>query len=157
MSVQKRQPYRDPALKEHFDDTPSNFFVADAKGVVVYSNNAVVQRTGYDVAQVVGSTPGSLWGRLMPSDFYDFMYKILIQKSKPFINEFANHKKDGSQYRETLSIVPVVSKKEKIPKYYIGIVPDVAASASPTMLKLINRNNNKFLETLNILIGGKPL
>ncbi|MFA9262298.1 MAG: sigma-70 family RNA polymerase sigma factor [Undibacterium sp.] len=82
-----------------------NILVTDDQGVAIFANVGIARRTGYSVAQIIGSKPGKLWGGRMPRRYYETMWQTIRQR--PFSGVVTNQHRDGQIYQEPLAIAPV--------------------------------------------------
>lgn len=98
-----------------------NILVSDAQGVALYANDGIVARTGYSVAQIIGSKPGKLWGGRMPRLYYDAMWQSIRDRNQPFSGVVTNQNKDGKAYHELLAVAPLQCASRA--KYYIALRP----------------------------------
>ena len=90
-----------------FDEIPGTFLVTDKNGLLRYANNAVAQKTGFDVAQAIGQKAGQLWGKHMSRAFYGQLWETVREKEKPFIAEGINKTRLGVEMKEKWYIAPI--------------------------------------------------
>ncbi|TXH00170.1 MAG: PAS domain S-box protein, partial [Candidatus Moraniibacteriota bacterium] len=90
-----------------FDQLPGGLLVTDLTSRILYANQAVSQRTGYALPEIIGKKPGELWGGRMPRSFYDFLWQTIGREGKPFVGRFENKPKKGERRLETLQIAPI--------------------------------------------------
>ncbi|MFZ1626277.1 MAG: sigma-70 family RNA polymerase sigma factor [Candidatus Moraniibacteriota bacterium] len=98
-----------------------NILVTDALGVAMYANSGIAQRTGFSVAEIIDSKPGSLWGGNMPRAYYDKMWHHIRNKRQSFHGTVTNQTKDGNQYRELLAVAPLQGSAG--PVQYLALRP----------------------------------
>lgn len=84
-----------------------NILVTDDQGVALYGNDGIAHRTGYSVAQIIGSKPGKLWGGRMPRSYYHAMWQVIRDRQQPFSGIVTNQHRDGRMYQELLAVAPV--------------------------------------------------
>lgn len=87
-----------------------NILLTDATGVAIFANEGIARRTGFSVAEIIGSKPGSLWGGHMPRPFYDRMWQSLRTDRIPFVGTVTNQTKDGRHYEELLAVAPLMGR-----------------------------------------------
>src|SRR3989344_1036121 len=93
-----------------FDQMADHIIITDTNANIVYANKAAEKHTGFRQNEILGKTPGDLWGGKMPKDFYERMwYRIKVEK-EPFAGEVKNTRKDGSIYWQEVRITPVLDK-----------------------------------------------
>lgn len=109
-------------LKKIFDALPESILITDEKGLVVYTNPAMSDRTGYAVAEIVGKRSGTLWGGHMDTEFYQHFWKKITDRQEPFIGQVANQYKHKQTERETISVAPIIDTEQKI-HYFIELIP----------------------------------
>lgn len=112
----------DPSLKQLFDIIPESVLITDEKGLVVYTNPAMSDRTGFAVAEIVGKRSGTLWGGHMDKEFYKHFWKKITERQEPFIGQVSNQYKDNQLRRETISVAPILDEAKKV-HYFIELIP----------------------------------
>lgn len=103
------------ALDQSFD----HMVITDVDGKILYANTAAEKLTGYSRIEMQGKTP-ALWGRQMPSEFYDTFWDIIRRQKKPFEGVVKNKRKDGTLYQAEVRVTPVLDDKKRI-LYFIGV------------------------------------
>ncbi len=111
-----------PPLKKLFDTIPESVLITDEKGMVVYTNLAMSDRTGYTVAEMVGKKTGTLWGGHMTTDYYKHFWGKISDRQEPFIGQVANQYKHKPLQRETISVAPIIDTKKQT-HYFIELIP----------------------------------
>ena len=101
-----------------------HMIITDPDGMILYANRAVQENTGFSLEEVIGKSPGILWGGNMPKEFYKSMWHTLKDNKRLFIGEVKNKKKNGEEYWQQLIIIPVLDPVGKI-RFFIGIEPDI--------------------------------
>lgn len=132
------------SLTEAFDYIGDHVVVADANGVIVYANKAVENVTGFSHEEIIGRTPGELWGGLMNKEFYDDMWRTIKIEKQPFRGEAQNRTKDGMLYWQQLRIFPVFGDTGEV-RFFIGIEPDV------TIRKTLEEHQKQYIEEMERL------
>ena len=111
-------------LKLGFEDISDHIIITDKDSVILYANKAVELRTGFKRDEVIGKTPGELWGNQMGKDFYKKMWQTIGIEKKPFVGTVKNKRQDGTVYWAELRIYPILDNVKNI-KFFIGIEPDI--------------------------------
>jgi PAS domain S-box-containing protein len=126
-----------------FDLISDQVVIADADANILYANKATEDNTGYKVEEIIGKTPGDLWGGEMSKKFYDEMWNTIKVLKKPWIGQVENKRKDGGRYWSELRISPVVDEMGNL-KVFIAIEPNVTAHKEKEL-----RDKIETLEKLN--------
>jgi len=111
-------------MKNAFDLLSDHVVITDGKGRILYANPAAVEKTGFSPAEMLGHTPGELWGGSMPAEFYKKMWQTITVEKKPFVGEVENITKAGKHYWQELHITPVLDETGEA-KFFIAIEPDI--------------------------------
>lgn len=109
-----------------FDQLPGGLLVTDLTSRILYANQAVSQRTGYALPEIIGKKPGELWGGRMPRSFYDFLWQTIGREGKPFVGRFENKPKKGERRLETLQIAPI-KNGGGVTEYFVELHPEFAS------------------------------
>lgn len=107
-----------------FDRSYDFMTMTDPKGIILYANAAVERVTGFTQKEIIGTKAGSLWGKQMPSEFYQQMWKTIHIEKKEFIGEFENKRKNGQSYLAKVTITPVIGVDDNV-SFFIGIERDI--------------------------------
>jgi two-component system sensor histidine kinase VicK len=104
--------------------------ITDDEGKIIYTNRAIKKITGFRKKDVLGKKAGSreLWGGLMSKEFYQKMWKTILDK-KPFIGEFKNKRKNGEEYYAIVNIVSVLNRKNEI-IFFVAVERDITEQRS---------------------------
>lgn len=108
--------------KKIVDSLATAVVITDTSGVIQYANQTAADRSGFAVAEIIGKTPGKLWGGRMGRDFYDRFWGLLSTERLPFIGLIHNIRKNGSRTSEQLHAAPILDSSGK-PSLYIKIQP----------------------------------
>ncbi len=119
------------------DSTSDHIVITDPKGKIIYANDAAEKITGYKKENMLGKTPGDLWGGLMEAEFYKKMWDT-ITKNKSFEGELVNKRKNGEKYDAAISISPITDYEGTV-RYYVGLERDI------TKAKEIDRAKSEFV------------
>ena len=119
------------------DNASDHIIITDANARILYANNAAEITTGYPVGEMLGNTP-SLWGSLMPREFYKKMWEMIRDEKQPFIGEVNNRRKNGESYVAEIKISPILDDEGNI-KFYVGLERDI------TKAKDVDRAKTEFV------------
>lgn len=105
-------------LNRMFEQMSEQVIITDAKGIILYVNKEVERITGYGAAEVIGKTP-AIWGGQMSDEFYQKMWKVLLEDKQGVQVKLTNHKKDGQPYNALLRVSPVLDMQGDV-KFLVG-------------------------------------
>lgn len=108
-------------LNQALNTSLGTFFISDPGGMALYANTAIERRTGYAIGEIIGKTPGKLWGGQMPRSFYNTLWATIEGGHEPFVATVTNVRKDKTRYQELLAIAPIVKKGKTAPEYFIAL------------------------------------
>ncbi|MDO8429758.1 MAG: PAS domain S-box protein [bacterium] len=114
-----------------------HIIIADPDGTVLYANKAAERITGYTRGEIIGSRP-SLWGKQMPKEFYEQMWKTIKTDKRVFSGQIRNRRKNGEIYEADAQISPILDKDGNL-KFFVGIERDI------TKEKEIDRQKSEFV------------
>ncbi len=97
--------------------------ITDQDGVILYANKAAEKVTGYARGEIIGNKP-SFWGRQMPKEFYEQMWKTVKTDKKVFIGELKNRRKNGAIYDVDVRITPILDR-DGIIEFFVAIERDI--------------------------------
>ncbi|HUI41944.1 MAG TPA: PAS domain S-box protein, partial [Terriglobia bacterium] len=83
-----------------------SILITDAKGLIQYVNPAFTRMTGYSAAEAIGQNPRILKSGRQSQEVYEKLWKTILA-GEAWHGEVFNRRKDGSIYREEMSITPV--------------------------------------------------
>lgn len=137
------------------DQAPGYCFITDNRAKILYSNQAILDRTGFAPGEAIGKNPGRLWGGNMPGNFYQKLWESLAIKHSPFAESAENKKKSGEIYTESIHILPLFEKAEGL-KYFLAFQPLLANTSDQKSFsqkfqesaKLAQNNSTLFFEFL---------
>lgn len=132
-------------LTEGLDAIADHVVVTDENANIIYANKAAEKHTGYSFAEMMGRTPGDLWGGGMPKDVYEHMWEQIKRFKTPYRGEVENKNKDGYTYWQEVFIYPLLDDKGEV-KFFIGIEPDA------TLRKAFEINREKYVGELERLL-----
>jgi PAS domain S-box-containing protein len=97
----------------------NGILVTDSKGLIIQVNDAFTRLTGYSAEETIGRTPNLLKSGYHDSKFYKDLWDT-ISSGEVWFGEMTNRRKDGSYYRELMTITPLKSKDGNI-SYYVAL------------------------------------
>ncbi len=117
-----------------FDLITNGIVVTDENSTIVYANPAYEKITGYTIEEVKGKNPGMLHSGRHDKNFYQLMWRSIIEKGY-WEGEIWNRRKSGEIYPEILTITKL-KKKKTDGFFYIGIFSDITFMQHDTQKKL---------------------
>ena len=122
--------------------------ITDTDGVIVYTNPAFEQSTGFTRAEAVGQNPRLLRSGNQDAQFYRQMWDT-IKRGEVWTGHFINRRKNGLLYEEEASISPVRDDAGRIVNY-VAVKRDVTREMQ---LEAQFRQAQK-MEAIGTLAGG---
>ncbi|MCB4361957.1 PAS domain S-box protein [Quatrionicoccus australiensis] len=104
--------------------------ITDVEGLISYANKGVEKITGYAQHEIIGRNCRFLQGAATCSKTVGKMRAALASRQQ-FHGEILNYRKDGSSFRNELSIVPIADNKGQVTQF-VGILRDETASKLAT-------------------------
>lgn len=114
-----------------------HIIITNPDGKIIYANKGAENVTGYPLKEIIGKTP-ALWGKQMPKEFYEGMWKTIKIDKKPFLAEITNRRKNGELYQSETSISPILDEDGNV-RYFVGVERDI------TKAKQIDRSKSEFV------------
>ena len=105
-----------------FQNSHDSIAITDAQGNIESVNPAFSAITGYAAEEVIGKNPRILQSGRQDSEFYEAMWKSLLQNGF-WTGEVWNRRKDGGFYAGWLSISALRDAEGKI-EHFIGVTSD---------------------------------
>lgn len=99
--------------------------ISDPAGRIEYVNPAFERMTGYAAAEAVGENPRLLKSGRQPASFYEMMWATLTA-GQPWIADFVNRRKDGSEYQSS-AVISSIRGSDGTITGYVGVSRDVTA------------------------------
>ncbi|MDP3616954.1 MAG: ATP-binding protein, partial [Rhodoferax sp.] len=100
-----------------------NIVITDVNARIEYVNEAFVRNTGYSREEVIGQNPRVLQsGKTAPETFASLW--DALTHARPWKGEFHNRRKDGSEFIEFASIMPIRQPDGAI-SHYLAVKEDV--------------------------------
>lgn len=129
-----------------------HIIITDKNGVIIFANKAVEKITGYTNSEVLGRRP-SLWGGLMPKEFYARMWDTIKNKKQRFMGAVTNKRKNGEIYLAQADIAPILNKEGEV-EFFVGIERDVTKEVN---YKKEIENKVSELSRINELMIGREI
>lgn len=111
--------------------------ITDVDGKIIYANRAAEEMTGYAQQEMLGNRP-SLWGKQMPQEFYQRMWRTIKEEKKSFHGEVTNKRKEGALYVAEIHISPLFDEQGVL-YGFVAIERDI------TKQKEIDRSKTEFV------------
>jgi diguanylate cyclase (GGDEF)-like protein/PAS domain S-box-containing protein len=99
--------------------------IADSQGRMTYANAACESISGYSAAEMAGRSASMLQGPETSADTLKVL-RHAIDAVVPFHGEILNYRKDGTRFRNELSVTPVFDEKG-VHTQFVGVMRDVTA------------------------------
>jgi PAS domain S-box-containing protein len=125
ISDQKKAENELRRLSTAIEQFPETVIITDTKGTIQYVNPAFETISGYTRDEAVGRTPGILKSGKHSNSFYNEMWNTL-NAGKIWSGRIVNKRKNGSLYKEDVSIAPVKDKSGTI-THFVGVKRDITA------------------------------
>ncbi|MFA6094443.1 MAG: ATP-binding protein [Candidatus Paceibacterota bacterium] len=130
------------AVEQAFD----HIFITDKEGTIIYVNHVGEKMTGYTKEEIIGHKP-SLWGGVMPQNFYKELWKTILIEKKNFSYEITNRRKNGSTYIAQMHLSPIIDSKGNV-RFFLAIERDI------TREKEIDKAKTEFISFLSHQFRG---
>lgn len=101
--------------------------IADTNGRILDVNEQFCIASGYSRAELLGQNHSLLRSQEHSSEYYQSLYKVLIQEHQVWQGEFKNKRKNGDFYWVNTTIVPFIRDQEARPFQYITVRTDITA------------------------------
>ena len=98
--------------------------ITNKSGTVVWVNPAFERLTGYTLAEITGSDTRVLKSDQNPKALYEEMWRTIL-RGKVWRGELVNRRKDGSLYREEMTITPIQDYDGEV-THFIAIKLDIS-------------------------------
>ena len=134
-------------LSMAIEQSPESIVITNRNAEIEYVNDAFVRSTGYARAEVIGQNPRILKSGQTPADHYTELWATL-SSGKSWKGEFANCRKDGSEYIEFAVISPVYGPDGQVTDY-------VAVKEDITEKKRLARELDQHREHLEELVASR--
>ncbi len=101
----------------------NGILVADSSGIIIWVNDAFTHITGYSPEEAIGKKTNLLKSGYHDSNFYKILWDT-ITSGEVWSGAMTNRRKDGSYYKELMSIAPLKTEDGSIARY-IAMKKDV--------------------------------
>jgi len=98
--------------------------ITDKAGQLIFVNQALLDKTGYSEAELIGKSPAILKSELRDPEIIAEMWQT-ISSGKTYRQRLVNRCKDGSTYCEEMTISPIFNRDGEI-EYYVSTGKDVS-------------------------------
>ena len=126
----------------------TSIVITDEKGIILWSNHAFLEITGYPSEEIWGKSFRLLSSGKQDEAFYRNLWQTIVG-GKTWHGEIINRRKDGSLYTEDQTITPVRSESGEI-THFVAIKQDVTERR---LLEDQLRQSQK-MEAVGRLAGG---
>jgi len=105
------------------EQTADAVFITDIKGVIEYVNPAFESITGYNKSEALGCTPRLLKSGLHKPEYYQDLWKTLLQ-GHSFTGEAVNKRKNGELFYAEQTITPIRNPRGHI-THFVSLLKDM--------------------------------
>ncbi|MDD5333126.1 MAG: PAS domain S-box protein [Rhodoferax sp.] len=105
------------------EQSPESIVITDVDARIEYVNEAFVQNTGYCREETIGQNSRFLHSGKTPPETYASLWDALTHQ-KPWQGEFHNRRKDGSEYIELASVMPI-RQPDGVISHYLAVKEDI--------------------------------
>ena len=105
------------------EQSPNAILIANLDGNITYVNDAFIRTSGYERNEALGRNPRFLKSGKTPPNVYDELW-VTILSGNPWKGEFINRKKNGEEFIELATIVPLHNEDGSI-KCFVAVKEDV--------------------------------
>jgi diguanylate cyclase (GGDEF)-like protein/PAS domain S-box-containing protein len=106
-----------------FTHAREGIVITAADGTIIDVNDAFCRITGYARDEMIGKNPRILNSKRQGKDFYEEMWRNLIEKGH-WYGEIWNRRKNGEVYPEMLTISSILDSNGKT-QYYVALFSDI--------------------------------
>lgn len=99
------------------DQLYEDVIITNKKGIIEYVNKSFERSTGFSSDEVIGDIPRFLEKGKYSEKFYDELWST-IKNGKTWRGIFDNVKKDGTEYKEEVTVVPIMNHGEEPEGYF---------------------------------------
>ena len=121
---QRRDEAQLRKIAQAVEQSPESIVITDLAGRIEYVNDTFVRATGYERAAAIGQNPRILQSGKTPAATYRGLWEALTQ-GQPWLGEFINRRRDGSEYIEHAIITPLRQPDGSI-THYIAVKEDIS-------------------------------
>ena len=110
-------------LYRGIQQSPASIIITDMKGNIEFANSKVSEISGYQIEEIIGKNPRIFSSQEKSKNEYKELWDTILS-GKEWHGELHNKKKSGELYWESVSISPIVNKKDEI-THFIAIKEDI--------------------------------
>ena len=127
MDVTRRRQAEEQQLKlaQAVEQSPNSIVITNRDAEIEYVNRAFEEVTGYAREEVLGQNPRILHSGKTPEPTYDALWET-VTRGEVWKGEFANRRKDGSEYVEFAIVGPLRQTDGSI-SHYVAVKEDITA------------------------------
>jgi len=142
-------------LAQAVEQTNELVMITDAKGVIIYVNDAYVAHTGYKHHELIGKDPSILNSKVHDKEFFEELWQT-ISSGKTYINTITNRKKDKQLYYEEVTISPIYNDNGII-QNYISTGRDITPRIKMEEELLLRATTDNLTKIYNRYYGNEML
>jgi two-component system, sensor histidine kinase and response regulator len=140
ITERKRAEAENLLLATAVEQAAEGVVVTDPTGTIQYVNPAFTRMTGYSRAEALGGNPRLLRSGRHDSKFYQSLWDTILS-GEVWSGEIVNRRRDGSLYKEKMTIAPVRDAGGAVTNF-IAIKQDVTArDQTEASFQLLFHNN----------------
>jgi diguanylate cyclase (GGDEF)-like protein/PAS domain S-box-containing protein len=99
-------------------------FITNGQGEIQWANDAFARLSGYNPADLVGTTPRILKSGVQETPFYEALWQLILA-GQVWAGELVNRRKDGMLYTVHQTITPVLDDEGKV-SHFIAVQEDIS-------------------------------
>ncbi len=103
--------------------TPEGIVITDANGIIVRTNPAFEEITGFSEDEAIGKTPSLLKSGRHNADFFKHMWRSIVEQGI-WQGEIWDKRKNGDIYPKWLNI-STIKNDEQVTTHYVGLFSDI--------------------------------
>lgn len=101
----------------------NSVFMTDANAVILWSNRAFAQLSGYASEEILGKTPQLFKSGGQDADFYQNFWQT-IKSGGTWHGDIVNARRDGSRYAVSQTVTPLLDANREV-SHYVAILEDI--------------------------------
>jgi PAS domain S-box-containing protein len=130
--------------------------ITDKEGVILWTNHAFTDLTGYTVEEAIGKNPRILKSGENGPGFYEHMWQTILS-GKIWHGETLNRRKNGTLYTEEMTITPVNNQKEEI-SHFIAVKQDITErKKAEEKIRKAHHQLKRALKFTEVLFSAVPI
>jgi PAS domain S-box-containing protein len=111
-------------LIQALESARDGILITDLQGIILKVNQALENLTGYSRQELLGQTPRLLRSAEHPPKLFARMWQTILAR-RSWQGELTNRRKDGSLFRASLTISPIVDSQGRM-THFVGIQRDIS-------------------------------